>query len=113
MNMNETSAYAIIRAGGTQMKVKEGDTLKVNRVTGEAGAEVVFPEVLMLSAGGDVSVGNPTVAGARVVGEIVRHSRGKKIRVYRFKRKKGYQRTVGHRDYLTLVRIKSILAGGN
>ena len=86
----------------------EGDTLRVNRLTGEPGAEVVFPDVLLLASGADVAVGSPNVSGARVVGEIVRHARGKKVRVYKFKRKKGYQRTVGHRSNYTFVKIKTI-----
>lgn len=109
--MSEQSVYAIIRASGTQLKVSAGDTVRLNRVAGEVGAEVVFPNVLLLGSGESVSVGNPHVAGTRVVGEVVRHARGKKLRIYRYKRKKGYQRTLGHRQDYTFVKIKSIESG--
>jgi len=103
--------YAIIKASGTQWRVSEGDTLRLDRVSGEPGAEIVFPNVMLLSNAGSVEIGKPFVSGARVVGEIVRHMRAKKIRVFQFKRKKGYQRTIGHRSNQTVVRIKSIVAG--
>jgi large subunit ribosomal protein L21 len=103
--------YAVISACGSQVKVTEGETLRLEKLAGEPGAEVVFPKVLLLSVDGQVQVGAPYVAGARVVTEIVRHMKAKKIRIYRFKRKKGYQRTVGHRQNLTVVRVKSITKG--
>ena len=83
----------------------------MDRMEGEPGAEIVFPNVLLLSSGGNVEIGKPFINGARVVGEIVKHMRAKKIRVFIFKRKKGYQRTIGHRQNQTVVRVKSIVTG--
>lgn len=103
--------YAVISACGSQVKVTEGGTLRLEKLEGEPGSEVVFPKVLLLSDGGKVEVGSPYVAGARVVAQIVRHMKGTKIRIYRFKRKKGYQRTLGHRQNHTMVLVKSITRG--
>ncbi|MEK7765766.1 MAG: 50S ribosomal protein L21, partial [bacterium] len=68
-------------------------------------------DVLLLAADGKIEIGKPVVAGAKVTAEIVRHARGKKIRVYKYKKKKGYQRTVGHRSEFTFVKVKSIARG--
>jgi large subunit ribosomal protein L21 len=109
--MSEQKAYAIIKAGGGQVRVCEGETLRVARAAGEPGVEVVFPSVLLLARDGNVSIGHPFVDGARVVTEIVGHGRGKKIRIYTFKSKKGYQRTKGHRQDFTTVKVKAIVGG--
>ena len=109
--MSTTTDYAIIAASGTQIKVSAGETHRLDLIHSEPGAEVTFPKVLLLSADGAVKVGQPYVAGAKVTGEVVRHARGKKIRIYRYKRKKGYQRTVGHRSEFTFVKIKDIVKG--
>ena len=106
-----TDSYAIIAASGTQIRVVAGETHRVDRIESPTGTEVTFPNVLLLSTGGEVKIGRPHVAGAKVTGEIVRHARGKKIRIYRYKRKKGYQRTVGHRSEFTFVKIKDIVQG--
>lgn len=105
------STYAIIKASGSQLKVAEGESHRVHSLAGEKGAEVVFPEVLLVAGEKGVTVGKPLVAGAKVVGEIVNHGKGKKLRIYQFKRKNGYQRTLGYRDRYTTVRIKSIVGG--
>jgi large subunit ribosomal protein L21 len=104
-------AYAVISACGSQVKVTEGETLRLEKLAGEPGSEVVFPKVLLLSEGGKIEVGSPYVAGVKVVAQIVRHLKAKKIRIYRFKRKKGYQRTLGHRQNHTMVLVKSITRG--
>jgi large subunit ribosomal protein L21 len=103
--------YAIIAASGTQFRVAAGETHRVDLIASEPGAEVTFPNVLLLSHGGEVKVGRPYVAGVKVTGTVVRHARGKKIRIYRYKRKKGYQRTVGHRSEYTFVKITNIVQG--
>ncbi len=100
--------YAVIRTQGQQTTVREGELVDVNKLPGHIGSEVVFDDVLLVSDGDDIAVGRPTVAGAKVVGEIVSQFRGKKIRVYKFKRRKGYSRTQGHRQDYTKVRIKAI-----
>ena len=102
------STYAVIKTSGTQMKIVEGETVRLNRLSGEPGAEVVLPDVLLVATDGAIEVGKPTVAGAKVVAEILKHARGKKIRVYKYKKKKGYQRTVGHRSEYTFVKVTGI-----
>ncbi len=101
--------YAIIQAGGNQVKVSEGATVRLEKLEGGPGTEVVFPNVLLVSTGGAVVVGQPFVAGAKVTAEILNQGRGKKIRMYRFKKKKGCQHTQGHRQAFTAVRIKGIV----
>ena len=100
--------YAIFQTGGNQVKVTAGETVKLEKIQGEPGTEVVFDQVLVVSTGGEPRIGQPTVEGARVTGQIVGHDRGKKIRIYKFKRKKGYNKTQGHRQSYTAVLIKSI-----
>jgi large subunit ribosomal protein L21 len=107
--MNDATEYAVIKDGGNQIKVAAGDSVRLETHPGEPGTEVVFANVMLLATGGTVSVGRPFVAGASVKAEIVKHGKGKKIRSYRYKRKKGYQRTVGHRQNFTLVRIKELV----
>ena len=99
--------YAVIRTGGKQYRVSEGQTLRVEKLTGKAGDKITFSEVLLL--GGDTpKVGQPLVKGAQVAAEIVGEGKGKKIVVFKFKRRKGYRRTKGHRSLLTRVRVESI-----
>jgi large subunit ribosomal protein L21 len=109
--MTNASEYAIVKTSGSQFKAVAGETLRVDQVAGEPGSEVTFPNVLLLASGEKVEVGKPFVAGAKVVGQIVRHGKGKKIRMYRFKKKKGYQRTVGHRSKYSYVKVTSISRG--
>lgn len=103
--------YAIIQAGGNQVKVSAGQTVRLEKLAGEPGAELVFDGVLLLSSGGSVSVGRPFVSGASVKAQIVGHGRGKKIRAYRFARKTGFQHTQGHRQDYTSVKITEVVAG--
>ncbi|MBI4515557.1 MAG: 50S ribosomal protein L21 [Deltaproteobacteria bacterium] len=105
--------YAIIRTGGKQYRVTPGDVIQVEKLSGDAGSPVEFGEVLMASGGGNVQVGNPLVAGARVTGEIVRQSKSKKILVFKKKRRKNYRRHQGHRQLQTSVRVTGIEAGGS
>jgi len=100
--------YAIIQTGGNQVKVTEGEKVKLELIQGEPGSEVVFDKVLFVIKGGDARIGTPEVAGARVTAEIIGDGRGKKIRIFKFKRKKGYMKVQGHRQNYTEVRIKSI-----
>jgi large subunit ribosomal protein L21 len=100
---------AIIRTGGQQYRVSEGDLLRIANLTGEAGTSLVFDEVLAL--GGDkIVIGQPLVAGAKVTAEIVRHGRGEKLIVFKFRRRKRYKRKNGHRQNFTQVKITSITA---
>lgn len=103
--------YAIIRAAGKQFRVAQNDVITVDRLAAEAGAEVVLDQVLMVSGDAGVTIGTPYVPGAKVVGSVVRHYRGKKIRGFTYKPKKDSSRRFGHRQDLTSVQIKDIKAG--
>ena len=99
--------YAIIRTGGKQYRVSEGDTIRVEKLPGEVGGKVELSDVLML--GGEKSlVGKPLVPGARVDAEITAQDRAKKIVVFKFKRRKGYRRKTGHRQPYTELKITGI-----
>ncbi|MBI3200048.1 MAG: 50S ribosomal protein L21 [Polyangiaceae bacterium] len=98
---------AVIRTGGKQYRVAQGDTVVVELLAGDPGTKVEFTEVLMLS-GDSLKVGKPTLAGAKVSGEIVEQGRGEKITTFKFKRRKKYHRKMGHRQELTAVKITGI-----
>ena len=103
--------FAIIQAAGHQFRVEPGQLLDVDRLGADAGSEVTFDEVLLISQDdGSVVAGSPVVTGARVVGVVDTHARGPKIRVFRRKRRKGMRRTRGHRRDLTRIRITDISA---
>jgi large subunit ribosomal protein L21 len=101
--------FAIVEAGGRQEKVEPGVLVIVDRLEAEPGAEITFDKVLLVETeGGDVRTGTPYVAGASVTGVVEAQSKGKKIRVFKMKRRKQYRKTQGHRSQLTRVRVKSI-----
>lgn len=100
--------YAIIRSGGKQFRAEPGKTIRVPSVDAEVGEAVTFDEVLLASTDGEVSVGTPTVAGASVAGEVVAHGKGKKIIVFKRKRRKDYRRKQGHRQKFTEIRIDDV-----
>jgi large subunit ribosomal protein L21 len=102
--------YSIIETGSKQYRVTNGDTLEVERLQAEAGAPVTFDRVLLVNADGKVSVGAPTVTGASVVADVVKHIRGEKKLTFKMKRRKGYHKSIGHRQELTVVKIKEIKA---
>ena len=101
--------YAIIATGGKQYKVAEGDVIRVEKLGVEAGAEVVFDQVLVVS-GDEVKVGDPTVAGATVTATAVGDGKAKNVIVYKYKRKTGYHKKNGHRQAYTKVKIEKINA---
>lgn len=101
-------AYAVIQTGGKQYRVAEGDTITVEKLPEQPGAKVTFTEVLLVGEGDSVRVGRPHVAGASVTGEILDQFKGDKVIAFKFKRRKGYHRTVGHRQQLTKVKISTI-----
>lgn len=101
--------YAILETGGKQYKVRPGDTLSVEKLPGEPGDTVDLGRVLMLADGEAVTIGRPTVSGARVVAEVVQQGRGPKIIVFKYKAKVRYRRKTGHRQSLTTLRVKEIL----
>jgi large subunit ribosomal protein L21 len=100
--------YAIIRSAGKQFRVQPGQVVRLPSLEGEAGGTVTFGDVLLHSDGSAVRSGTPSLAGASVTGEIVRHGRGDKIVVFKFKRRKNYSRKQGHRQGFTEVRIRDI-----
>jgi large subunit ribosomal protein L21 len=100
--------YAIIESGGKQRRVSPGALVTLEKIDGEAGSQVELSKVLLVADGDQVKVGSPYLEGARVLSEIVRQGRGPKIIVFKFKRRKRYRRTQGHRQAQTTVRIKEI-----
>ena len=102
--------YAVIETGGKQYKVNEGDTVFVEKLAAEDGAEVVFDKVLVAGEGADVKVGAPTVDGAKVTAKVVRSGKSKKITVFTYKPKKNEKRKMGHRQPYTKVEIVKIEA---
>jgi len=104
--------YAIIKTGGRQYRVAEGDTIDVDRLDAEVGKTTTFGEVLLHADGDKFTHGDPLISGAKVTAEIVEQRKDKKVVAFKFKRRKGYHRTVGHRRKLTRVQIKGISIGG-
>jgi large subunit ribosomal protein L21 len=102
--------YAIIRTGGKQYKVSVGDVIEVERLPQEEGSEISFEDVLMVGSDDQFSVGQPVLDKTKVVGEIVDQFRGKKIIVFKHKRRKDYRKKMGHRQELSRVRIKDIVS---
>ena len=100
--------YAIIETGGKQYRVQEGDKIVVEKLAVEEGQEVAFERVLTVVKDGEVLVGAPVVAGAKVVAKVVEHGKGKKILVFKYKAKSNYRRRQGHRQPFTKVQIKKI-----
>jgi len=103
--------YAVIRTGGKQYRVEEGDVVKIEKIDGERGSELTFDDVLLVGSDDATQVGTPNVAGASVSGTIVEQDRDKKIVVFKFRRRKNYIRKQGHRQSYTRVRINGIAAG--
>jgi large subunit ribosomal protein L21 len=101
-------SYAVIRTGGKQYRVSEGDILKVEKLGGQAGDKVTLEEVLFIGGNGEAKIGTPTVPNAKVTGEIVEQSKAKKIIVFKKKRRKSYSRKRGHRQKLTTLKITGI-----
>ena len=104
-------SYAIIRTGGKQFRAEPGKTLRIPSLLGDAGTAVEFNDVLLGSDGKSVRAGVPTLSGAKVTGEIVKHGLDDKVIVFKFKRRKNYARKQGHRQGFTEVKIKSISLG--
>ena len=103
--------YAIIRTGGKQFRAEPGQTIKVPSLKAEVGDSITFDEVLVAQTDDSVKVGTPVVDGATVTGEVVEHGKGKKVIVFKWKRRKNYRRKQGHRQKFTAVRIDEIQAG--
>jgi large subunit ribosomal protein L21 len=100
--------YAVVETGGKQYRVQAGDTLKVERLTGETGAAIALDAVLAVSDGKTLTIGKPLVAGAKVSAELVDQIKAPKVVAFKKKRRKGYKRKVGHRQQLTVLRVTGI-----
>lgn len=102
-------AYVILKTGGKQYKVAEGDIIDVEKLDVQTGQETTFSDVLFHADGERLTHGDPLIKGASVVGEIVEQRKAPKVIAFKYRRRKGYHRTVGHRQKLTRVKIKSIV----
>lgn len=100
--------YAVIRTGGKQQTVAEGDVIKVEKLSGDAGSQIEFKDVLMVGMDKEVKIGQPTLANVKVVGEVVEQGKAKKVIAFKMKRRKGFHKKIGHRQQFTSVRIKEI-----
>ena len=100
--------YAVLETGSKQYRVTAGDTLEIELLPVESGQSVTFDRVLLVNSDGKVTVGSPTVASATVVADVVEHKRGEKKLTFKMKRRKGYHKSIGHRQELTVVKIKEI-----
>ena len=100
--------YAVIKSGGTQYRVESGAQVRVESLVADVGAAVAFEEVLLVGNGDQVKVGAPLVSGAKVKATVVSHGRGDKVKIFKLRRRKHYQKTQGHRQNYTEVRIDEI-----
>ena len=103
--------YAIIRSGGKQYRVKAGEQVRVEALAAEVGSTVSLEEVLLVGTGDGVKVGAPLVSGAKIKATVVSHGRGDKVKIFKLRRRKHYQKTQGHRQSYTEVRIDDIVQG--
>lgn len=104
--------YAVLKCGGKQIKVSKGDTVLVEKLAGETGEKVTLDNVLLLADGEKLTVGTPVVEGATVTASIVEQIRDKKVIIFKKKRRQGYKRKKGHRQYLTVLKVEEISAKG-
>ena len=102
--------YAVIATGGKQYRVQQGETVRVEKLDAEAGKTVEFTEILLVADGENVTVGAPHVAGAKVTAEVMGDGKGPKLRIYKYRRRKGYRRKTGHRQTFTALKITAITA---
>jgi large subunit ribosomal protein L21 len=100
--------YAVIKTGGKQYRVTQGQDVKVEKIPGQTGEEVVFDKVLVISDGENVTIGKPYVDNAKVLGKLARQAKDRKVPVFKYKKRKGYRRNKGHRQDFSLVRIENI-----
>ena len=100
--------YAVIKTGGKQYRVAPGEKIKIEQIPADVGAQIVLDQVLMVSDGDAVTLGNPLVSGAKVSATVLGHGRGVKVKIFKLRRRKHYQRTQGHRQNYTEIRVDSI-----
>ncbi|MBR4219477.1 MAG: 50S ribosomal protein L21 [Bacteroidales bacterium] len=102
--------YAIVEIAGQQFKIEKDQKVFVHRLKAEEGSQVKFDRVMLVEDSGNIKVGTPTIAGAEVTATVLNHLKGEKVLVFKKKRRKGYQKMNGHRQYLTSIQINSINA---
>ena len=102
--------YAVFQSGGKQHRVSEGQTLRLEKLDVETGANVEFESVLMVANGEEITIGAPLVAGGKVTAEVVKHGRGDKVKIVKFRRRKHSRKQMGHRQWFTEVKITGISA---
>jgi large subunit ribosomal protein L21 len=102
--------YAVIKTGGKQYRVTQGEEIKVERIAGEAGDNVVFDQVLLAGADENIRIGNPYLENAKVIGRLKGQGKNRKVIIFKYKRRKVFRKTRGHRQEYSLVRIESIEA---
>ena len=102
--------YAVIKTGGKQYRVAAGEKIKVEQIPADVGAEITLDQVLMVGEGESVSIGTPLLAGAKVTAKVVAHGRGPKIKIFKMRRRKHYQKHQGHRQNYTEIQISGIAA---
>ena len=100
--------YAVIKTGGKQYRVAAGEKIKVEQIAADVGQEITFDEVLAVGNGGDLQIGAPLVSGASVVAKVVSHGRHDKVRIFKMRRRKHYQKRQGHRQQFTELEIGAI-----
>ena len=101
--------YAVIKTGGKQYKVAPGENLKVEQIPADVGAEIILDQVLMVGDGESVRLGQPVISGVTVKATVVSHGRGEKVRIFKMRRRKHYQKRQGHRQGFTELKIDSIV----
>jgi large subunit ribosomal protein L21 len=101
--------YAVVKTGGKQYRVTPGEKLKVEQITADVGAEIVLDQVLMVGEGETVRLGQPVLAGATVKATVVSHGRADKVKIFKMRRRKHYQKHQGHRQNFTELKIDSIV----
>ncbi|MFA6313631.1 MAG: 50S ribosomal protein L21 [Sterolibacterium sp.] len=102
--------YAVIKTGGKQYRVAAGEKIKVEQIPADVGAEITLDQVLMVGEGESVKIGTPIIAGASVTAKVVAHGRGPKIKIFKMRRRKHYQKHQGHRQNFTEIEISGIVA---
>jgi len=100
--------YAVIKTGGKQYRVSPGEKIKIEQIPADVGAQIVLDQVLMVAEGESVKVGNPLADGAKVSATVLAHGRGQKVRIFKLRRRKHYQKTQGHRQNYTEIRVDAI-----
>lgn len=104
--------YAVIKTGGKQYKVTQGDILKIEKIAANEGESIDFNDVLLVANGDQIQVGTPLVNGGKVTATVQEQGRGKKVKIIKFKRRKHHLKRMGHRQYYTQVKINDIMADG-